>query len=733
MANKRPDIYEHNNPDLAFVDSNFVRGGRRAVANRSELYALATKADQLKQGVTVVRIASDSLYDNAVTEVLLVSLANAGSATGWELHGNGVVSPYTDEQAQDAFGELLQDSDTIQGVYDDSGNILTFNVRTDSVEESLLSPAVRAKLNLAGGDTVASLVLVGTTLQLTTDLGTFSADLSSLATSTEEPPTAGDTITAVALNASDVLRITTDRGTFDVPLATFRDLSKATGSLAQSQVTGLVAALAGKSNTTHTHTLGTSATPGFSTNNYNDLTNKPSIPTQYTDAQAQQANDARFDTVEADVTQLEQDSVRQDGELDSLDQRVTTLENNPGSGGGPSVVQAPGTSTTSVMSQDATTKADLVVLQQIAYPASFSGMSVKATFIRTYGLTLYRYTNDASNVTATPDTDFNAVPIGYWLTPDQRAALANVSAANPAIGQTQGDARYILKGQAGPAFTEQDTNTVSLTLAGSTLTADVNLADTVDIDLFSDSEGVKAQFTPDRKAALANVSTANPAIGQTQGDARYQFKGVGAIDYSDVVRLDNPSYDPNGANSITLDPATLYGKRVVPYGYTEIKLTTAYPADEKRQIFFDNQSHDLPVRVRTNVGSESTASQPQLMPAGGALLVVVSTSPGVSPIPNYPAFRTIIQAFQIPPAGGEPSDTFDPYDVPTAKANQVIADYASAGGPFVESDEAYYYCEFTDDYTSQGDEFQYRCTPSRPVSEGDPTVWKWRRYLETGI
>lgn len=75
----------------------------------------------------------------------------------------------------------------------------------------------------------------------------------------------------------------------------------------------------------------------------------------------------------------------------------------------------------------------------------------------------------------------------------------------------------------------------------------------------------------------------------------------------------------------------------------------------------------------------------------------------------------------------------DPYDVPTAKALQVIADYKTAGGPLVESDESYYGCVINDDYTQPGDEFKYECTPSRPAAAGGATVWKWRRYLETGV
>ena len=51
MAIKRPDIYEHNNPVLAIVDSNFLKGGGRVVADLTALYALSDRPDQLKERV----------------------------------------------------------------------------------------------------------------------------------------------------------------------------------------------------------------------------------------------------------------------------------------------------------------------------------------------------------------------------------------------------------------------------------------------------------------------------------------------------------------------------------------------------------------------------------------------------------------------------------------------------------------------------------------------------------
>ena len=87
MPVKKPDEYQHNNPDLAFVDGNFVRGGRREpVANRAALYALASKADQLRAGSTIVRVLNDALATptGSPSEQLLVDSANIGQPSGWQ-------------------------------------------------------------------------------------------------------------------------------------------------------------------------------------------------------------------------------------------------------------------------------------------------------------------------------------------------------------------------------------------------------------------------------------------------------------------------------------------------------------------------------------------------------------------------------------------------------------------------------------------------------------------------
>lgn len=87
MAIKRPDIYEHNNQDLAIVDSDFVRGGGRIVANLTELYALYTKVDQLKEQVTKVYVTAE-LKTYTLVNILDVT-NNVFNPTAWEIVTSG--------------------------------------------------------------------------------------------------------------------------------------------------------------------------------------------------------------------------------------------------------------------------------------------------------------------------------------------------------------------------------------------------------------------------------------------------------------------------------------------------------------------------------------------------------------------------------------------------------------------------------------------------------------------
>jgi len=79
MPLNKPDILQHNNPNNAIADTNFVRGGARSVANLSELYSLvATKSDQLKENVTRIYVSGEDKY------YLLKNIANANNSNGWK-------------------------------------------------------------------------------------------------------------------------------------------------------------------------------------------------------------------------------------------------------------------------------------------------------------------------------------------------------------------------------------------------------------------------------------------------------------------------------------------------------------------------------------------------------------------------------------------------------------------------------------------------------------------------
>lgn len=78
MALTRPDIYEHNNPDYAISDSDFVRGGfRTSVDNLSDLYLLSSKSDQLKEYSTNIYVKSESKF------YTLIDINNIDNASGW--------------------------------------------------------------------------------------------------------------------------------------------------------------------------------------------------------------------------------------------------------------------------------------------------------------------------------------------------------------------------------------------------------------------------------------------------------------------------------------------------------------------------------------------------------------------------------------------------------------------------------------------------------------------------
>lgn len=90
MAINRPDIYRHNNPNLAISDSDFVRGGFRTPVNDlSELYSLYNKVGtdsapgQLKERSTVVYVNSEGKYYE------LNDISNVGNSDGWGVFSSG--------------------------------------------------------------------------------------------------------------------------------------------------------------------------------------------------------------------------------------------------------------------------------------------------------------------------------------------------------------------------------------------------------------------------------------------------------------------------------------------------------------------------------------------------------------------------------------------------------------------------------------------------------------------
>jgi len=72
------DIIKHRNGKLAVVDSDDIRGGRRTAVDLQALYALGDRLDQMKEGVTIVRVLSEG------KDYLLLNKALINSSTGWE-------------------------------------------------------------------------------------------------------------------------------------------------------------------------------------------------------------------------------------------------------------------------------------------------------------------------------------------------------------------------------------------------------------------------------------------------------------------------------------------------------------------------------------------------------------------------------------------------------------------------------------------------------------------------
>jgi len=79
MPLKYPDIFEPNNPVVAQLDGDFVRGGVRRVVDTTALFALSSNIDQLKEKVTEVYV------DSLGYKMQLVDITNINNSNGWRV------------------------------------------------------------------------------------------------------------------------------------------------------------------------------------------------------------------------------------------------------------------------------------------------------------------------------------------------------------------------------------------------------------------------------------------------------------------------------------------------------------------------------------------------------------------------------------------------------------------------------------------------------------------------
>jgi hypothetical protein len=143
MAIKRPDIYEHNNPVLAIVDSNFLKGGGRVVADLTALYALSDRPDQLKERVTRVYVTAESAY------YVLVDDASIGTSAGWEVESGGGGNPSGVSGAIQFSDGSAFASDAANLFWDDTNNRLGIgtNAPSSSLEVSIPTTGTILTLN----------------------------------------------------------------------------------------------------------------------------------------------------------------------------------------------------------------------------------------------------------------------------------------------------------------------------------------------------------------------------------------------------------------------------------------------------------------------------------------------------------------------------------------------------------------------------------------------------------
>jgi len=158
MAIKRPDIYEHNNPNYAIADSDFVRGGlRTAVADLTALYALSPKTDQLKERSTIVYVTGLTKY------YILKDIGSVGNVNGWEefvAGGSGTLTGATN-------GLQLFSSGTSVGL---GGYLITgTTINTDNFSMYIGNSTNLAGLYIESGSTTAISTWLGGLSYIYTD------------------------------------------------------------------------------------------------------------------------------------------------------------------------------------------------------------------------------------------------------------------------------------------------------------------------------------------------------------------------------------------------------------------------------------------------------------------------------------------------------------------------------------------------------------------------------------
>ncbi len=72
-----PERVRHQNPLLPVAYAEDIQGGRRVVANLTELYALSGESVKLQEQVTIVYVTDQN------ADYKLINLANAGNSSGW--------------------------------------------------------------------------------------------------------------------------------------------------------------------------------------------------------------------------------------------------------------------------------------------------------------------------------------------------------------------------------------------------------------------------------------------------------------------------------------------------------------------------------------------------------------------------------------------------------------------------------------------------------------------------